>query len=100
MKRHTSTITRTDLADAVQEEFKVTQLDASELVETVLEEIQVALLNGEEVKIAEFGTFSVRKKKERLGRNPKTLEPAVISARTVLTFRPAERLRNLVNSKK
>lgn len=91
------TLTRADIADAIVSEFQVTKFNASEIVEDILDEIAIALTNGEIVKIAGFGTFSIRKKKERIGRNPKTLKEAVISARKSLSFKASPILRKLVN---
>ena len=91
------TLTRSDLVDAITNEFRVTKYNASEIVEDVLEEIESALVAGESVKIAGFGTFTVRQKKERMGRNPKTLEEAVITSRKSLSFRASPILKKAVN---
>jgi integration host factor subunit alpha len=91
------TLTRSDLADAVTEEFRVTKLSASEIVEDVLDEIATALIEGESVKISGFGTFTLRQKKERMGRNPKTLEEAVISPRKSLSFKASLILKKIIN---
>lgn len=96
-KKGTNTITRSDLAEAITEEFQVTKYNASEIVEDILEEIQAALVLGENVKIAGFGSFIVHQKKERVGRNPKTMEEAVISPRRSLSFRASSFLRKIVN---
>ena len=93
------TLTRSDLVDAITEEFQVTKYNASEIVEDILEEIESALVAGENVKIAGFGTFTVRQKKERMGRNPKTLEEAVITSRKSLSFRASPILKKAVNGK-
>lgn len=97
--KESKTLTRSDIADAITEEFRVTKFNASEIVEDVLDEIATALTNGESVKIAGFGTFTVRNKKERMGRNPKTLEDAVISSRKSLSFKASPILRKIVNEK-
>ncbi|GHU11748.1 integration host factor subunit alpha [Alphaproteobacteria bacterium] len=91
-------LTRSDIADAITEEFDVTKFHASEMVEDVLDEIAAALVEGDTVKIAGFGTFSVRQKKERMGRNPKTMEAAVILPRKSLTFKASSLLKKIVNS--
>lgn len=96
-EKGTNTITRSDLADAITEEFQVTKYNASEIVEDILEEIQAALVLGENVKIAGFGSFIVHQKKERVGRNPKTMEEAIISPRRSLSFRASSLLRKIVN---
>ena len=93
------TLTRSDLVDAITEEFRVTKYNASEIVEDILEDIESALVAGENVKIAGFGTFTVRQKKERMGRNPKTLEEAVITSRKSLSFRASPILKKAVNGK-
>ena len=96
-KKDIKTLTRSDIADAITEEFRVTKFNASEIVEDVLDEIASALIEGEVVKIAGFGTFSVRHKKERIGRNPRTLEEAVISSRKSLSFKASPILKKVVN---
>ncbi len=93
------TITRADLCDAVCGEVGLSRVDASELVEAILEEICEALVQGEPVKISSFGSFLVREKGERWGRNPKTGEPARIDPRKVLVFRPSNILRDRLTAK-
>ncbi len=97
MNSEKKTLTRSDIADAIISEFKVSKFNATEIIEDVLEEIASALRNGEAVKISGFGTFSVKQKKERMGRNPKTMEEAVISSRKSLKFRPSPILKKVVN---
>lgn len=94
------TLTRADIVNAIVNEFKVSKFNATEIIEDVLEEIAAALKEGELVKISGFGTFSVRQKKERMGRNPKTMQAALISSRKSLTFRPSPILKKIVNLKK
>ncbi len=96
-KKDIKTLTRSDIADAITEEFRVTKFNASEIVEDVLDEIASALINGEAVKISGFGTFIVRHKKERIGRNPKTLEEAIISSRKALSFKASPILKKVIN---
>lgn len=96
----TKTLTRSDLANAITREFRVTKFNALEIVEDVLDEITMALIDGETVKIASFGTFMVRDKKERIGRNPKTLKEAVISSRKSISFRASPILKKIVNGGK
>lgn len=98
-KDEAKTLTRSDLSDAITSEFRVTKFNASEIVEDVLDEIASSLIAGEEVKLSGFGTFYVREKKQRIGRNPKTLEKAVISERKSLTFRPSSMFKAMVNGK-
>lgn len=90
------TITRNDLANRLRERFGFTTADAYKLVDVVFDEIQESLINGEEVKFAGFGSFKILSKPERMGRNPKTGESAVISARRVATFRPCTEFRERV----
>src|SRR6185437_1171029 len=73
-----ATVTRADLCEAVHEEVGLTRQDCGELVERVLELMAVALEKGEQVKLSGFGVFQVRAKRARMGRNPKTGEPAAI----------------------
>lgn len=81
------TLTRMDLADAVHSEVGLSRNDSAQLVEAVLRHISDALVAGESVKISSFGTFSVRDKAARVGRNPKTGEEVPIHPRRVLSFR-------------
>jgi len=91
------TITRADLSDAVCQEVGLSRVDAAELVESVLDEVSDALARGESVKISSFGSFSVREKAERWGRNPKTGAPARIDPRRVLVFRASHVLKDRMN---
>ncbi|MDA1238716.1 MAG: integration host factor subunit alpha [Proteobacteria bacterium] len=92
------TLTRIDLSEAVYRELGLSRNDAAELVENVLSHISESLLKGEQVKISSFGTFSVKKKNERIGRNPKTGEEAIISSRNVLSFRPSHVMKERVQT--
>ncbi len=83
------TLTRMDLTEAVFREVGLSRNESAALVDTVLNHISDALARGEQVKISSFGTFSVRDKNARVGRNPKTGEEVPISPRRVLTFRPS-----------
>ncbi|NBR34827.1 MAG: integration host factor subunit alpha [Rhodobacteraceae bacterium] len=94
------TLTRMDLSEAVFREVGLSRNESSDLVETVLQHMSDALVNGEQVKISSFGTFSVRDKNERVGRNPKTGEEAPIPPRRVLTFRPSHLMKDRVASGK
>ncbi|MBT4016604.1 MAG: integration host factor subunit alpha [Alphaproteobacteria bacterium] len=89
----TKTITRANIAAALHHEVGLTQSDCAELLETVLNEISGCLAEGETVKICSFGSFSVRQKGQRMGRNPKTLEDIPITPRRVIAFRPSQKLR-------
>lgn len=92
------TVTRADLAEAVYREIGLSRSESSELVESVIDHVSTALLRGETVKLAGFGTFSLRDKKERMGRNPKTGEAVPITPRRVLVFKPSQILRDRVDS--
>ena len=91
------TITRADLTEAVYEEVGLSRNESAELVEMVLGEITDALAEGETVKIASFGTFMVRQKGLRRGRNPKTGEEVPILPRRVLSFRASHLLKAHIN---
>ena len=82
------TTTRVDLADALRDRFGLTGADAYKMIDIIFDEIGQSLVHGEEVKISGFGTFKILSKPARIGRNPKTGVPAVISARRVASFRP------------
>ena len=93
-----TTITRADLTDAVYQEVGLSRNESAELVETILSEITDALARGDVVKVSSFGSFSVRQKGRRVGRNPKTGEEVPILPRRVLVFRPSHVLRNRINA--
>ncbi|WP_185962176.1 integration host factor subunit alpha [Palleronia caenipelagi] len=90
------TLTRLDLAEAVHREVGLSRNDSAALVESVLGYISDALVEGETVKLSSFGTFSVRSKSARVGRNPKTGEEVPIEPRRVLSFRPSHLMRDSV----
>ena len=92
-----TTVTRADLAEAVYQEVGLSRNDSAALVETVLGEIVDALTQGQTVKISSFGSFSVRQKGQRVGRNPKTGEEVPILPRRVLVFRASHVLKNRIN---
>ena len=83
------TLTRMDLADAVHSQVGLSRNESADLVESVLGHVSDALVAGQSVKISSFGTFSVREKAARVGRNPKTGQEVPIHPRRVLTFRPS-----------
>lgn len=91
------TITRADLAEAVYEEVGLSRNDSAELVESVLEEVANALVDGDNVKISSFGSFTIREKAERIGRNPKTGVEVPISSRKVLVFKASHVLKDRIN---
>jgi integration host factor subunit alpha len=92
------TLTRIDLSEAVFREVGLSRNESAQLVESVLEYMSDSLVTGEQVKISSFGTFSVRNKTARIGRNPKTGEEVPINPRRVLTFRPSHLMKDRVVS--
>ncbi len=92
------TVTRAHLSEAVYQEVGLSRNESAELVETVLREIADSLTKGEAVKISSFGSFSVRQKGQRIGRNPKTGQEVPILPRRVLVFRASNVLKSLINS--
>ncbi|AXC49787.1 integration host factor subunit alpha [Paracoccus suum] len=90
------TLTRMDLSEAVFREIGLSRQESAQLVESVLTHVSDALVRGEQVKISSFGTFSVREKNERMGRNPKTGEEVPITPRRVLSFRPSHLMKDRV----
>ena len=92
------TVTRVDLREALFREVGFSRNESAEMVERILGHVSDALVRGESVKIAKFGTFNLRDKSERMGRNPRTNVPALIEARRVVTFRPSNRMRDQVNA--
>ncbi|MBL7004183.1 MAG: integration host factor subunit alpha [Gammaproteobacteria bacterium] len=86
-------LTKADMAEMLFDELGLNKREAKEIVEQFFEEIKVALETGNQVKLSGFGNFVLREKKERPGRNPKTGEEIPISARSVVTFRPGQKLK-------
>ena len=91
------TLTRATLSEAIYQEVGLSRNESSELLEAVLSEITNALAEGETVKLSSFGSFSIRQKGLRIGRNPKTGEEVPILPRRVLVFRPSQVLKNRIN---
>ena len=94
------TLTRMDLSESVFREVGLSRNESADLVESVLEKISASLVSGEQVKISSFGTFNIRQKNARVGRNPKTGEEAPIPPRRVLTFRPSHLMKDRVSEGK
>ena len=88
--------TRSTLSEAVYRNVGLSRNESAALVDSVFNEISKSLINGKDVKISSFGTFIVRNKKERIGRNPKTGEEVAITARQVVTFRSSNVLKSEV----
>ena len=92
-----TTLTRAELGEAVHREIGLSRVESAQLVETVLDTVANALLGGENVKISSFGSFILRDKGRRIGRNPKTGVEVPIEPRRVLTFRPSQIMRDRIN---
>ena len=93
----TRTITRADLSEAVYQRVGLSRTESSELVEMVLQQIAHAVVRGETVKLSSFGSFVVRSKGERIGRNPKTGVEVPITPRRVMVFKPSNILKGRIN---
>lgn len=92
-----STMTKADIVEKVYQKIGFSKKEASELVELVFTSLKDVLTRGDKVKISGYGNFVVREKNERVGRNPQTGEQIKISARRVLTFRPSQVLKAMLN---
>jgi integration host factor subunit alpha len=90
------TVTRMDLSEAVYQRVGLSRTESSELVEMVLNTISDRVVGGETVKLSSFGSFVVRSKNERIGRNPKTGEEVPITPRRVMVFKPSNVLKKAV----
>ncbi len=91
------TVTRADLCEAVYQKIGLSRTESSKLVETVLDEICDAVARGENVKLSSFGSFVVRDKGERIGRNPKTGVEVPIEPRRVMVFKPSNVMKARIN---
>ncbi len=92
------TLTRADLSEAVYQEVGLSRNESADLVESVLKEVSDSLVSASNVKISSFGSFLVRQKGGRIGRNPKTGEEVPIEPRRVLVFRPSHVLKERINN--
>jgi integration host factor subunit alpha len=92
------TVTRAQLTEAVYQEVGLSRNESAELVESVIAEISEVLAQGEMVKISSFGSFAVRQKGKRVGRNPKTGQEVPINPRRVLVFRASQALKHQINN--
>ncbi len=90
-------VTRKELALSVNEKLGVSQRNAAEMVDTIFATMKETLINGESLKLVQFGTLSVRDKSPRRGRNPRTGESMTITKRKMVSFRPSKRLRERLN---
>ena len=91
------TLTRADLSEAVHRQIGLSRSESADLVKSMLDMMSEHLVNGETVKLSSFGTFMVRSKTGRVGRNPKTGEEVPITPRRVLVFRPSQVMKNIIN---
>jgi len=92
------TVTRADLSEAVYQNVGLSRHESADLIEVVLDQISDSLVKGDTVKISSFGSFLVRSKAERIGRNPKTGEEVPITPRRVISFRPSHVLKDRIIS--
>lgn len=93
---YVSTLTRADLADTLNRQIGLSRADSAQMVESILDHMTNALIDGQNVKISGFGSFVLRDKGERTGRNPKTGIEVPIAPRRVLTFRASQTLRDKI----
>ena len=91
------TLTRADLSEAVHRQVGLSRTESADLVKAVLNEMVDTLVKGDQVKLSSFGTFMVRQKTGRIGRNPKTGEEVPITPRRVLVFRPSQVMKQQIN---
>jgi len=92
----TGTLTRADLSDSIHRKLGLSKSEAADLVEQILGCMCHALSEGEQVKLSGFGTFLLRDKGERVGRNPKTGDEVPITPRRVMTFRASQVMRERI----
>jgi integration host factor subunit alpha len=93
------TVTRADLSEVVYQKVGLSRTESASLVEMVLREIADSLARGENVKLSSFGSFVVRQKGRRIGRNPKTGEEVPIEPRRVMVFKPSNILKGRINDR-
>jgi integration host factor subunit alpha len=93
------TVTRADLSEVVYQKVGLSRTESAALVELVLREITDSLAKGENVKLSSFGSFIVRQKGRRIGRNPKTGEEVPIEPRRVMVFKPSNILKSRINDR-
>ena len=91
------TLTRQDISEALYKQVGLSKHESSLMLETVLDQISTALIDGNSVKLSSFGTFTPRQKRERVGRNPKTGVTAKINARRVISFKPSKLMKERIN---
>lgn len=94
---NSSNLTRKDLAEAISNQLGYPQSSCADIVDSFLDAMKQALLDGETIKLVHFGTFSIRDKAPRRGRNPRTGESITIKKRQTVSFRPSKKLREQIN---
>ena len=94
------TLTKADLAFAIHRKVNLSIAESNRIVRSVFDEIMDSLLRGESVKILHFGSFNIKEKKERIGRNPRTMQEFIITKRKVISFWPSDTLKNRINKNK
>ena len=94
------TLTRADLAEALVEKIGLPRNESQDMVEIILKEISDSLAKGEPVKLSSFGSFGIRSKGERIGRNPKTGQEVPITPRRVLVFKPSNIMKETINDQR
>ncbi len=92
-------ITRDNISEFINNEFGLAKKDCDDIVNELIEQIIVGLMNHKIFKIHNFGTFKIKQKKSRIGRNPKTKEEVMISERNVITFIPSKKILLTMNEK-
>ncbi|WP_175578893.1 integration host factor subunit alpha [Croceibacterium ferulae] len=98
MMRSVGTLTRADLAETLNRKLGLSRAESLDLVEAILAKMCCALSEGENVKISSFGSFVLRDKRERVGRNPKTGIEVPITPRRVMTFRASQKLKDRIGA--
>jgi integration host factor subunit alpha len=93
-----SNVTRDEIAEYIYEEFGLTKRDCTEIVNDIIEKIIQGLIDSEFVKIHNFGTFKLKRKNSRIGRNPKTKQDVIINERSIISFKPSKKFINSLNS--
>ena len=90
-------VTRDEIAEYIYGEFGLTKKDCTEIVNDIIEKIIQGLIDNNSVKIHNFGTFKLKRKKSRIGRNPKTKQDVIIEERNIISFKPSKKFINLLN---
>ena len=91
------TLTRLDISEALYRHVGLSKHESAQMLESVLDQISNALIEGNSVKLSSFGTFTAKQKRERVGRNPKTGVTATINARRVVSFKPSKLMKERIN---